>query len=591
MTELPHSASTETSRVLIVEHEPLSAELIAKAFERARSSINLSFASDLAGARAALGHSATAAGAAHAPDPAADPAARATNPFDVIITNLILPDGRGIDLVPPGDEPPYAVVIMTGHDDEEAAIDALDAGAFDYFTKTPESLAALPRFVNRVVRQWSHVQDRLRAEQELVRAKEHAEAASRAKSVFLANMSHEIRTPLNGLLGMMQVLQTTGLDGEQQDLVDAAIHSGRRLTRLLGDILDLSRIEAGKLSLSSQLFSLSAMCDNLWDVHHAQAAEKGIEFFISHDPDCPEFLYGDEVRLSQALSSLLANAVKYTHAGSVRLEVGSCRGVDSGFVELSFAVSDTGIGIPQDRLSHVFEPFEQVDAGYTRSHQGAGLGLSISRKLVESMQGDISLSSRLGEGTTVTCRIPLQPATDPDLQPAALLTTPPTRPETAARPEPAAPASAAPEPAVPDAPAPAAATPATLGAGLRILLAEDDAINRRATSYMLQRFCHTVTAVEDGQAAQDALRAQPFDLVLMDIQMPKVNGVDVTKALRAGRCGHMNINTPVVALTAYAMAGDREVFLNAGMQGYLAKPTDIEKLRTTIARIAEQHAH
>jgi len=388
-------------------------------------------------------------------------------------------------------------------------------------------------------------------EQALLDAKEAAEAASRAKSEFLANMSHEIRTPLNGILGMLQLMQTTPLSQEQKEYALAAIQSSRRLTRLLSDILDLSRVEAGKLSVLNEPFNLQETLRQVAELFQVTSTQSGVELFLRMDDDIPSMVLGDAARLQQILGNLVGNAFKFTQAGTVTISASLLSTVQPGTRRVLFTVSDTGVGIPDDKLVLLFEPFTQAGEGFTRNYQGAGLGLSICKRLITLMGGNMAVESAPEQGTSVHFSIAFGQAE-------------------AARPEQLDPAGA-------QHPTPGA---------LRVLLADDDRVSRFTASRQLEKFGCAVTAVSNGQKAIDALIRSDFDVVLMDVQMPVMDGLEATKAIRNGRAGRDKSAVPVVALTAYAMDGDKERFLGAGMDDYLPKPVEADALLEVMARVS-----
>jgi PAS domain S-box-containing protein len=373
-----------------------------------------------------------------------------------------------------------------------------------------------------------------------------SQAANTAKSEFLANMSHEIRTPLNGVLGMLQLMEMTSLDEEQRGFVSTAINSATRLTRLLSDILDISRIESGKLVIYETQFRIDAIKESVFELFAPIARQKNLDLNFLLAENVPARMVGDEMRLRQILFNLVGNAIKFTEKGGITAEISMLPCSTEHECRLFLCVSDTGTGIPEERLKDIFEPFVQVDGSYVRQHQGAGLGLSIVRRLTQMMNGSLAVDSAPGEGTVICLSLPLRT---------------PAAPEEAAQ-------DNSPEKYSPP--------------GLRILLAEDDEVNLWSGRKMLEKLGHTVTAVTNGREALEILDRQDFDLIFMDIQMPVLDGVEATRAIR-GRKGQQ-AKIPIIAMTAYAMTGDREIFLQAGMNDYLAKPVSMEAMLQVIKR-------
>lgn len=383
-----------------------------------------------------------------------------------------------------------------------------------------------------------------RANVELVRAKHEAEKANRAKSLFLANMSHELRTPLNGIMGMHRLLKGTRLDHEQEKYVDGAVASAKRLTALLGDVLDLSRIESGKTVLAHEQFNLRETLTHTRELFIPACMEKGLELVFHIDENLPEMVCGDQIRLVQVVSNLLGNSIKFTEIGFVGCEVYYLRDCGNSCVQVLFIVSDSGIGISDDELYSIFEVFAQGEQSYVRKYQGAGLGLSIARKLTEMMDGSLCFDSVKEIGTKVYFSVPLEVGAMSE--------------ELGVK--------------VDDACASDADAPA------RVLLVEDEAINRLSMQKLLEKYELEVVCAENGREALSLLSNQDFDVVLMDIQMPVMDGLEAARRIRSGEAGEHRRDVRIVALTAYAMAGDRERFIDAGMDEYLTKPVEVEDL-------------
>ncbi|MGE4291959.1 MAG: response regulator [Desulfovibrio sp.] len=389
---------------------------------------------------------------------------------------------------------------------------------------------------------------RKQSERDVLAAKEAAEAANQAKSEFLANMSHEIRTPLNGVLGMLQILQDNGLSEENKGYVNVALRSGTGLLALLEDLLSLSAIEAGQIVVREQTFCLPELLQTVIQVFRPQAEAKGIALHHTLDPELPRMLMGDPGRLRQILFNLVGNAVKFTTEGEVRLDVQSVETPGDDLRAL-FLVKDTGVGIPAPYLDKVWEVFTQVDGSSTRKHEGTGLGLHLVRRFVNALHGQACIESGPEGGTSVHVCLRFAPAKElsGDI----------------------------------------VAAPGECFIPLHILLAEDEHVNSITVLRFLERLGHSADAVPNGREALEALKRKRYDVVLMDIQMPVMDGMEAARAIRASD-EVLDPNVPILALTAHALEGDRERFLAAGMNEHLTKPLDMGTLKTMLQRFGRK---
>ncbi len=400
----------------------------------------------------------------------------------------------------------------------------------------------------------AEIEERRKAESHLSLAKAQAEDAAHAKSQFLANMSHEIRTPMNGVMGMLQLAMDSTEPTVIERYLQTAMRSSRSLLRLLNDILDLSRLEASRMPVLEESFSIRKLMDDLTDSFQAVILDRGLELESRVGDEVPEYLLGDTVRIRQILTNLIGNAVKFTLQGRVEIRTACLSPIKPGEHRIYIEIEDTGVGIPDEAQPRLFAPFSQADPTQTRKFGGSGLGLSITQHLVVLLGGSISFESGPGGSLFALC-LPLRQAPAPDRTPPA-------------------------------------GSPATLPAmpALKVLVAEDNVINSIIALKFLEGLGHQPTLVSTGTEVLERMRTERFDLVLMDIQMPEMDGLEATRIIRSWPESEGG-QTPIVAMTAHAFSSDGERFKAAGMNGHLPKPISKEDVEQSLRALIETASH
>ncbi len=469
--------------------------------------------------------------------------------FDLILLDIVLPDIDGFEVCQHLKSNPQThdipIIFLTAKREKDSIIKGFQLGAVDYIQK-PFSKEELLARVNL------HLTLR-KTQDELIHSKDMAEAAAKAKAIFLANMSHEIRTPMNGIVGMVDILKRTPLSKEQLEYLDIIQISGANLLMIINDVLDFSKIEAGQITFESIHFNLSDEVSEVIKLLKYKADQKGLELSYSLGPDVPEMLVGDPLRLKQVLINLCNNSIKFTTEGFVKIKVETIK-LNENKVVLKFEVQDTGIGISSENQLKLFKSFSQADVSTTRKFGGTGLGLAISKNLVQLMNGNIGIQSEEGNGAVFffSCEFVIA-------QKITIMEKEEFIPSEIAVKK------------------------------LKILLAEDNVINQKVATLNLAKMGHSVSVASDGIEAVELFENEVFDVIFMDVQMPGMDGVEATLAIRKWEQNNNVVNRiPIVAMTANTLRSDKDIFMEAGMDDYLGKPFNSAELVRVIERIHQQ---